>query len=150
MRESMLKSASDRTLSALAHGAIAFGIFGVTFPVALGVSAFLWLYSKRSSQVRFHAEQAGCYQCSVLVVNAIFIIVLGLAGGFAIFDYFQGRPWEMGPLLALGFVLFGLWFVGSMIYGVLAAIAVLRGKEFKYPVIGDWAEKRTRTDGIEH
>lgn len=145
----MLKSASDRTLSALAHGAIAFGIFGVTFPVALGVSAFLWLYSKRSSQVRFHAEQAGCYQCSVLAVNATFIIVLGLAGGFAIFDYFQGRPWEMGPLLALGFVLFIFWFVGSIIYGVWAAITVLRGKEFNYPIIGDWAKKRSRSEGIE-
>ncbi len=137
-----VKTATDKGLSALAHGAIAFGIFGVTFPVALGVSAFLWLYSKRSPQVRFHAEQAGCYQCSVLLVNVAFIVALGLAGGFAIFEVFQGRPWQMGPLLAVGFVMFGLWFVGSIVYGVIAAFTVLRGKEFKYPVIGDWAKKR--------
>ena len=137
-----LKSATDRSLSALAHGAIAFGIFGVTFPVALGVSAFLWLYSKRSSQVRFHAEQAGCYQCSVLLVNALFVIVLGVSGGFGIFEVFQGRPWQMGPLLAVGLILFGLWFAGSIVYGVIAALIVLRGKEFKYPMIGDWAKRR--------
>jgi uncharacterized membrane protein len=142
MDPSRLKATSDRALSTLAHGAIAFGIFGVTFPVALGVSAFLWLYSKRSPQVRFHAEQAGCYQCSVLVVNVVFIIGLALSGGFAIFEAFQGRPWQMGPLLVLGFILFGLWFAGSIIYGLLAALAVLRGKEFKYPIIGDWAKKR--------
>ena len=136
------RAASDRTLSALAHGAIAFGIFGVTFPVALGVSAFLWLYSKRSPQVRFHAEQAGCYQCSVLVVNAIFIVALALGGGFAIFEAFQGRPWQMGPALVAGFCLFGLWFFGSIAYGLLATLTVLRGKEFKYPIFGDWAKKR--------
>ncbi len=137
-----LKSATDRGLSALAHGAIAFGIFGVTFPVALGVSAFLWLYSKRSPEVRFHAEQAGCYQCSVLIVNALFVIVLGLTGGFAIFEAFQGRPWQMGPLLMVGFILFGVWFVGSIVYGVIGALTVLRGREFKYPMIGDWAKRR--------
>jgi uncharacterized membrane protein len=141
-RATKLKATTDRTLAALAHGAIAFGIFGVTFPVALGVSAFLWLYSRRSPQVRFHAEQAGCYQCLVLLVNAIFVAVLALSGGFAIFESLQGRPWQMEPLLALGFVLFGLWFVGSIVYGLVATIMVLRGKEFKYPIIGDWAKRR--------
>ena len=137
-----MKISTDRALSALAHGAVAFGIFGVTFLMSLGVSAFLWLYSKRSSQVRFHAEQAGCYQCGVLLVNTVFVVGLLAAGGFGFFELFQGRPWRVGPTLAVGLVLFGLWFAGSIIYGVIAAFAVLRGKEFKYPVIGDWAERR--------
>src|SRR5690349_15543654 len=128
-----LKAATDRTLSAVAHGAIAFGIFGVTFPVALAISAFLWLYSKRSSEVRFHSEQAGCYQCSVLLINIAFVVVLGLGGGFAIFEAFQGHRTQIGPLIVFGLILFGLWFVGSIIYGIIAALTVLRGKEFTYP-----------------
>ena len=48
----------------------------------------------------------------------------------------------MGSLLAVGLILFGLWFAGSIVYGVIAALAVLRGKEFKYPMIGDWAKRR--------
>src|SRR5215213_3256134 len=91
-----VRGATDRSLSALAHGAIAFGLFGVTFPVAIGVSLFLWLYSKRSPQVRFHAEQAGCYQCGVLLVNVLFGLALIAGGGLAIFDLFQGRPWQFG------------------------------------------------------
>lgn len=141
-----VKAATDRTLSALAHGAIAFGIFGVTFPISIAVSAFLWLYSKRSSHVRFHSEQAGCYQCSVLLINIAFVVILGLSGGFAIFKAFQGQPLQIGPLLALGLILFALWFAGSIIYGVIAALAVLAGKDFKYPLIGDWAMKRQLKD----
>ena len=56
---------AERALSALAHGAIAFGLFGVTFIVTLAITGVIWLYSRRSPEVRFHAAQAGLYQCSV-------------------------------------------------------------------------------------
>src|SRR5918911_2564472 len=80
-----------RALSALAHGAIAFGFLGVGFLVSLAISGVIWLYGKRSPQVRFHSEQAGCYQCSVLLINILFVTILGIAGGFSLFNIFQHR-----------------------------------------------------------
>jgi uncharacterized Tic20 family protein len=127
-----------RALSALAHGAIAFGFLGVGFLVSLAISGVIWLYGRRSPQVRFHSEQAGCYQCSVLLINLVWVVLLGAAGGFSIFNVFNGRSdWGLGGWVAVGFILFLLWFVASILYGLLAAILVLLGKDFKYPVIGD-------------
>ena len=135
---------ADRTLSAVAHGAIAFGFLGFTLLISLAISGFLWLYGKRSRQVRFHSEQAGCFQVIVLLVNIFAIIALGITGGFAIFQNFQGQsdlgtPW----LLFVGLIAFGLWFFGTILYGIYGAVMVMLGRDFKYPVIGDWAKKRT-------
>jgi uncharacterized membrane protein len=135
---------TDRTLSAVAHGAIAFGIFGIGLLVSLAISGFLWLYSKRSGKVRFHAEQAGCYQIIVLAINAILIVIMAFSGGFAIFqnvfrrgsDY--GTPW----ILCVGMVIFGVWFLITIGYGLYGAVQVLRGRDFKYVLIGEWTRKR--------
>lgn len=134
---------ADRTLSAVAHGAIAFGIFGIGLLVSLAISGFLWLYSKRSRAVRFHAEQAGCYQVIVLLVNGLAIVGLAAAGGFSVFQNWNrqsdyGAPW----LLCGGLLLFAVWFFVTIGYGLFGAVQVLRGKEFKYPLIGKWAKKR--------
>ena len=127
-----------RALSALAHGAIAFGFLGVGFLVSLAISGVIWLYGRRSPQVRFHSEQAGCYQCSVLLINLVWVVLLGAASGFWIFNGFNGRGDRvLGGWVAVGFILWVLWFAGSILYGLLAAILVLLGKDFKYPVIGD-------------
>jgi hypothetical protein len=89
--------------------------------------------------VRFHSEQAGCYQCSVLLINLVWIALLGAAGGFSIFNVINGRSdWGLlGGWVAVGFILWLLWFAGSILYGLLAAILVLWGKDFKYPLIGN-------------
>ncbi len=131
---------AERLLSALAHGAIAFGFLGIGFLVSLLISAIIWLYSRRSPQVRFHSEQAGCYQCSVLLVNIAAVIVLLSSGGFAIANLLQGRSdWAAG--LSTGFFivlgLFLIWYVTTIIYGIVAAVLVLLGRPFKYPIIGD-------------
>ncbi len=124
-------------LSALAHGAIAFGFFGIGFLASLAISGIIWLYGRRSPQVRFHSEQAGCYQCSVLLINIVFVVVLGAAGGFSLFNVLQGRSdWSVGHLTILGLIIFALWFVASILYGIFAAVMVLLGKPFKYPIIG--------------
>ena len=134
---------AERALSALAHGAIAFGLLGFTLVVSLFISAIIWVYSKRSPEVRFHAEQAGCYQIIVLLVNALFLIGLGATGGFWIFNLLQGKgPGEMGLGVVLGLCLFALWILATTLYGIVAAVMVLLGKRFKYVFIGDRFEKR--------
>jgi uncharacterized Tic20 family protein len=133
---------AERALSALAHGAIAFGLFGFTFPIALAISGIIWLYSRRSPEVRFHAAQASFYQCSVILINVLFIVVLGIGGGFSVIRLFRGEDAGLVHWVAWGFVIFVVWFVLSILYGMLAAVMVLMGKRFKYPWIGDKFEKK--------
>src|SRR5438477_9687229 len=112
-----------RALSALAHGAIAFGLLGVGFLLSLAISGVIWVYGRRSPQVRFHSEQAGCYQCSVLLINVLFVLFLGITGGFSIFSVFKGQSdWGAGWATGLGLILFALWFAGSILYGIIAAL----------------------------
>ena len=131
---------AERALAALAHGAIAFGVFGISFLMSLAITGVIWLYSRRSPDVRFHSEQAGCYQCSVLLINVAFVVVLLLSGGFSIISALQGnRDWAggLGWGFSIGLALFAVWFIGTILYGIIAAIMVLLGKRFKYPLIGD-------------
>ncbi len=129
---------AERLLSAAAHGAIAFGFLGVSLLLSLAISGVIWLYGKRSPTVRFHSEQAGCYQCSVLLINTAWVVALGIGGGFSLFSWLQGKS-DLGISsgVAWGLVLFALWFACSILYGIYAAIRVLLGKPFKYPIIGD-------------
>jgi len=133
---------AERALSALAHGAIAFGFFGFGFIVSLAITGVIWLYARRSPEVRFHAAQASFYQCSVILINVLFIVALGVGGGFSIINIGQGRGPALAALVGAGFVVFALWFVFSILFGLLAAVMVLLGKRFKYPLIGDRFEKK--------
>lgn len=134
---------AERVLSALAHGAIAFGLFGIGFLVSISISGIIWLYSRRSPQVRFHSEQAGCYQCSVLLINIALVLIIVLGGGFSAFQALQGRTdWGASWLAYLG-IIFGLiWFIGTILYGITGAVMVLLGKPFKYIVIGERFARR--------
>jgi uncharacterized Tic20 family protein len=132
---------AERALSALAHGAIAFGLFGISFLISLVITGVIWLYARRSPEVRFHAEQAGCYQCSVLLINLVLVSVLGVGGGFSLVFIFRGEGGSLAGLTLLGACAFAIWFFLSIIYGVIAAILVLSGKRFKYPIIGDRVER---------
>lgn len=140
----VIDQGTARALSAVAHGAIAFGLFGVGFLLSLAISGVIWLYAKRSPEVRFHSEQAGCYQCSVLVINFVFVIILGATTGFSLFNLLQGRSdWGMGGVAIAGLVLFAIWFLGTILLGLYGAVMVLMGRKFKYPIIGDRFERET-------
>jgi uncharacterized Tic20 family protein len=140
----VMDRSTERALSAAAHAAIAFGLFGITFIMSLAISGVIWLYSRRSPEVRFHAEQAGCYQCSVLLINVVCVVGLLLSGGLAIVKLFEGQgDWAagLGRGTIIGLILFAVWFFGTILVGVIAAVSVLMGKRFKYPIIGDRFDK---------
>ena len=129
---------AERVLAAVAHGAIAFGIFGIGLLVSLLISGVIWLYSRRSPHVRFHSEQAGCYQCSVLVINAVLLIIFLSSGIFSVIQAFQGKAEFGASWISLIAVVLGLiWFIGTIVYGIIGAVMVLLGKPFKYAIIGD-------------
>jgi hypothetical protein len=69
------------------------------------------------------------------------------SGGFAIANLLQGRSdWAAG--LSTGFFivlgLFLIWYVTTIIYGIVAAVLVLLGRPFKYPIIGDRVSRSER------
>jgi uncharacterized membrane protein len=139
----IVDKSAERALSALAHGAIGFGLFGVTLLLSLAITGIIWLYSKRSPEVRFHAEQAGCYQVIVLAINVAVVLLLAVSGGFAIFNVFRGQNiTELNTGVIVGLCLFGAWFFASILYGLFGAVMVLLGRRFKYPFIGDRFEKK--------
>lgn len=128
----------ERVLAAAAHGAVAFGIFGIGLLVSLLISGLIWLYSRRSSYVRFHSEQAGCYQCSVLLINFALLVTFLSSGIFSAVQAVQGREDWGSSWISLIAVALGLtWFAGTILYGMIGAVMVLLGRPFKYVIIGD-------------
>ena len=63
----------ERTLAALSHVAIAFGLFGIGFLLGLVISIGIWIAGRRSRYIAVHAEQAGLYQLVVLVLNVVIV-----------------------------------------------------------------------------
>jgi hypothetical protein len=133
--------AADATLAAVAHAAIVFGFFGIGFVLSVAINIGIWLYSRRSPYVAYHAEQAGCYQCFVLVFNLLYLLVFGLLLGFS--GLYPQWTWA-GKIADAMFILGAFWFVFSIAYGLWAAARVLAGKPFAYPVFGKWAARRNK------
>jgi hypothetical protein len=133
--------AADATLAAVAHAAIVFGFFGVGFVLSVAINVVLWLYSRRSPYVAYHAEQAGCYQCFVLVFNILYIFVFFLFLGFS--GFYPQWTW-VGKIADVMVILGVFWFVFSIVYGLWAAVRVLAGKPFAYPVFGKLAARHRK------
>ena len=139
----VIDQSTERLLAAAAHGAIIFGLLGFTFFVSLIITGVIWLYSRRSPYVRFHSDQAGCYQCSVILVNIIVLLYVAVYGGFAIVAALRGEvTWTSLGLVGWGLLFFILWYVATIILGAVGGVMVLLGRPFKYPFIGDWFLKR--------
>ncbi len=128
---------SERTLAAVAHAAIGFGLLGIGFLLSLAITAVIWLVGRRSPFIEEQADRAGRNQFFVLLTNVL-IVVVGL-GAFVLLDL-RGW-WSRGGaraaalllvLLGTGIV-FVLWYVGSIGYGLYAALRVLGGHDFHYP-----------------
>lgn len=138
----------DQRIAAVSHFSIGFGVVvGVGFLLGIAINLIIWLRSKRSPVVEFHAEQAGLYQLAVLAVNVLTVAVwLGvtflLLGGSELGPgEINWRQLLMGLWCAL-VPLFALWFFGTIGYGLYGGLVVATGRDFSYPIIGPWVRKR--------
>lgn len=133
--------ATEALLAGIAHAAIIFGFLGVGFLLSLAINLVLFLYARRSPYVSYHAQQAGCYQCFVVIFNIILIFLALLTGGFFVaFHQWSGAGWLSAAL----WIFLAVWFVGSIVYGVVGAVRVFMGRPFSYPVFGPLAARTTR------
>lgn len=139
---------NDKIMAALAHVSALLPFMGVIAPI------IIWATQKdKSDYVAFQALQAVVYQ--LLMILAWFVGMGCYMLSF--FTMFLGIPFagengqvdpSIAPLFAIGFMIpfliFGAIFVGGalfVIYGLIAAIQVFQGKDFRYVLIGNRLEK---------
>jgi uncharacterized Tic20 family protein len=142
----------DNWVAGICHATAILQLWGVVTPL------IVWFSQKeRSARLRFQSIQAAVYQIIAFVVYmlgmavymAFFIgmfLTLILGGSMGGSNELQGPP----ALLMMGFfaVMIIFWFVMMIvmpIYYLLAGLAsfrVIRGHQFRYPILGYLIEKR--------
>ena len=129
-----LSPAEERTWSLLAHLSVLLNLVtGFAGPIAALV--IYLVYKDRSRKVAYHALQA-----------MIFQLIWWYGGGLLI-----GAMWAIVGVLSavlIGIILipFAVLMtlvlvalpVGAVIYGIIGAIQVNQGQDFKYWLVGDW------------
>jgi uncharacterized membrane protein len=105
----------------------------------IGIVALIEIFIEKDNKfVRFHALQSVLYHVVMWVVLIAFWIVGGII--VAILANMVPALGFLGLLLSLvGLLLFVAW-LGGMIYGAIKAYG---GAMFKFPIVGNMAEKWT-------
>lgn len=121
----------ERNWAAIAHAPI----LGVITPL------LIWaFYRDKSAYIGFHALQATMLQGIMTL-----LLIPGLAGFIWILREVLAPGAAMdvtGLLAALAVMLLvSLLELALTIYGLVGAVAVLRGKDFRYRWIGQWVER---------
>jgi uncharacterized Tic20 family protein len=141
---------NDQIMGALAHITVLLPMMGIVAPIVI------WATQKDKSEfVAFQALQAVIYQL-VIILGWFAGMVLYMCSFFGIFLTIPGMEVSDGefplpllgmfiPMLIMGCMfLFGIIYV---VYGVVAAIRVFQGVDFRYAVIGrrleSYLEKNT-------
>lgn len=145
IEQQTVPSQNDKIMAALAHISAILPFMGVIAPI------IIWVTQKdKSEYVVFQALQAVAYQ--LLMILAWFMGMGCYMLSF--FTMFLGIPFagsnggdvdpSVAPLFAIGFVIpfiiFGAIFIGGalfVLYGLIGAIQVFQGKDFRYIIIGN-------------
>jgi uncharacterized Tic20 family protein len=129
-----LSLAEERTWSLLAHLSVLLNLAtGFAGPIAALI--IYLVFKDRSRTVAYHALQAMIFQLiwwygGGLLIGAMWIIVGVLS---VIFIGVILIPIAIGITLVLE-----LLPMGAVIYGIVGAIQVNQGQDFKYWLVGDW------------
>jgi uncharacterized Tic20 family protein len=129
-----LAPGDERTWSVLAHLSVLLNLVtGFAGPIAAGL--IYLIYKDRSRLLAYHSLQ-----------SAVFQLIWWYGGGLLI-----GVMWSIvGALSAvlIGVVLipfaliltflFALLPLGAVVYGVVGAVQVSQGRDFRYWLVGDW------------
>jgi uncharacterized protein len=133
-----LSPSDERTWAVLAHlsGLLCMLLFAIGGPVAALI--IYLVYKDRSRYVAYHSLQAMLFQligwfgggvligALWLVVGIVSVITLGLAAIILV------------PLAVILTLCLSALPLAAVIYGIVGAIQVSQGKDFKYWLVGDW------------
>jgi uncharacterized Tic20 family protein len=146
--QNSIPSQNDKIMAALAHISALLPFMGVIGPIVI------WATQKdKSEYVAFQALQATVYQ---LIMILAWFVGMGCYM-LSFFTTFLGIPFagangevdpSVAPIFLVGFMIpflvFGAIFIGGglfVLYGLVGAIQVFQGKDFRYFVIGHRLEK---------
>jgi len=143
--ESTLPSQDERIMGALPHISVLIPYIGVIVPI------LIWVTQKDKSRfVYLQALQAAAYQLALFVATLLGWGCYILSFVLLIPTIALIQPSSEWPVLAVTFIpfcvlgLIGLGWLLFLIYGIVAAIQVFQGKDFRYIVIGDQVERFMR------
>jgi len=140
--QNSIPSQNDRIMAALGNISILLPLIGLMVPI------IIWVTQKEKSKyVSFQALQAIAYH---LVMIFAYFIGMGCYM-ISFFSTFLTLPFanetsgsSASPLLMVGFIVpflvMGAIFIGGTIfvlYGIIAAVMTLQGKDFRYFIIGN-------------
>lgn len=124
---------NERTWAMLAHLSVLVNLF-TGFLGGIFAIVVYFIYKDRSRYVAYHAMQSFLFQVITWLgaglISAFFITIGAVFGIFII------------PLLCLvpGFLIL-LAIPASLIYGIVGAVQVNNGEDFKYWQVGDWVRE---------
>ena len=122
----------ERTWAVLAHLSAVLNAFTGFLGLAAALVIYL-VYKERSRFVAFHAMQSMVMQAVLWLGGGIIATIFGLiTGALSII--------LIGLCLVPLAILLGLIPLISLVYGVVGAVQVGQGVDFRYYKMGDWAE----------
>lgn len=148
MNATSLPSQDERVMAALSHITILIPTIGVIAPIVI------WVTQKdKSRYVAFQALQAAAFQ--LLIVLLWFVGMACYMGSFFLMVGGTtltrgGGPGPVGIMMFIPFLfLIGMLLIMLLfiILGVVAAVMTFQGKDFRYPIIGDWIARYTQASG---
>jgi len=154
--EAEIEEWEDNWVGGVCHSTAILQLWGVITPL------IVWFSQKeRSMKLRFQALQAIIYQLTAFVVYligmvaymAIFFIMIAGMAVLGLADPSTSTNGDLPPVAGIIFLIFfgiimifwSLIMIATPIYYILAAVAsilTLRGKNFKYPILGGIIAKR--------
>lgn len=150
-----LEDREDRVIAAISHSTFPLLFFGLFTPVTVWITQH-----QRSTFLRFQALQAAIYQgigaagyAAFMALDLLFIF--GSTGAMILASATSktsAAPAWLG-LISLPFLCVMCIFLVALplyhLFGFLATIGVLRGRDFRYPVLGGIVASRTKAaEGI--
>jgi uncharacterized Tic20 family protein len=144
-----VKKQEDKLLAALCHISIIFSTMGVIFPIVIYIHA-----RERSKPLAFQAMQSMLYHVAALIWTFVLTIVwvLALVVFSGIFTFYAEASAPGGEMAAGTAGVFTLMMILSVILylagifivyilGIIGAVQTMRGRMFRYPLIGKWLER---------
>ena len=135
-------SREECIMAMIAHASVA--IFG---PGVL-VGVFIWLTQKeKASYASSHGLQAALFQLLGMILTMILWVVWGIFYALSLIplvrnpEQFETAPPPMFWFWMISWVIPLLFMLAWMLYGLLGALKTLRGRDFRYPLIGNFANK---------
>lgn len=135
---------NDRIMAALSHVTALLPLMGIIGPIVI------WATQKDKSEfVAFQALQAIVYQLTMILAWFIGMgcYMISFFGMFLTIPFAESSaPTAPGEMIGffIPFITMGAIFLGGaifVIYGVIAAIMTVQGKDFRYALIGKQLER---------